>query len=284
MDFKNEAPYSSSRREFCRLDDREIDQLFYLSPIHEALCDFIRRVGNQPWHLMEEGFLKADCNERAEWLFASRMLALHGASIPQIDYLLDSVPPSLQLDELKDRRNELIMRLVGTEAGKHWTKCIKMENGWKYVARFVYGDKRGLSNDDVDSFFMSLDQIAIMHDMIMGRGKKYGFDFRPTTEENVKAILQYCFKHDKNLAQKILKRLHHYIDKATTPKRASRPVRALMEAGALTERLPWEVYEKEFGSDNNNKSSYNEYTNIDKPNPFDDSLYTEMVKEFKELI
>ena len=281
MDFTNEAPYTSSRREFTKLTDKEIDQLFYLTPIYEALFESIRSMGNQSWLTTEHTFLEADSNERAEWLFASRMLASHGASRPQVDYLLRSVPPTLQLDELKEKRNELIMRLVGTEAGKHWMKCIKTKAGWSYVARFLFGGNSKLTNDDVDSFLLTLDQIAMMHDMIMGRGKKYGFDFKPTNDENVEAIKQYCHNSDK--AQKILQRLHLYIDKMKNPKGASRPVRAMMEAGVLTDRLPWELYEKEFGSDNNNKSSYNDYTNPDKPCPFDDRLYLDMVKEFKEL-
>ena len=281
MDFTNEAPYTSSRREFTKLTDKEIDQLFYLTPIYEALFDSIRSMGTQSWHLTEQNVLDADSNERAEWLLASRMLASHGASRPQISYLLSSVPPTLQLDELKEKRNELIMRLVGTEAGKHWVKCIKTDTGWSYVARFLFGGNSRLSNDDVDSFLLALDQIAIMHDLIMGRGKKYGFDFKPTKDENLEAIRQYC--HTKDNANKILQMLHLYIDRVKGPKGASRPVRAMMEAGVLKERLPWELYEKEFGSDNNNKSSYNDYTNPDKPCPFDDSLYLDMVNEFKEL-
>lgn len=281
MDFNNDAPYTSSRREFTKLTDQEIDRLFYLSPVYEALFDCIRRTGNQSWHQKEQTFLDANSNERAEWLFASRMLAVHGASRPRIEYLLNSVPPTLQLEELKEKRNELIMRLAGTEAGKHWMKCIRMEGDWSYIARFVCGSNSRLTNDDVDGFLLTLDQIAIMQDMIMGRGRKYGFDFRPTKEENVEAIKQYC--HTPDNAREILRRLHLYIDKAKGAKGASKAVRAMMEAGALTERLPWELYEREFGSDNNNKSSYNEYTNIDKDHPFDDLLYQEMVKEFKEL-
>ena len=281
MNIKKEAPYTSSRLEFSKLTDQEIDQLFHLTPICEALFESIRSMGNQPWLMKEQTLLDAGSNERAEWLFASRMLASHGASRPQVDYLLRSVPPTLQLDELKEKRNELIMRLVGTEAGRHWMKCIKTDTGWSYVARFLFGDNSELTNDDVDKFLLTLDQIAIMHDLIMGRGKKYGFDFKPTNDENVEAIKQYC--HTQDNANKILQKLHLYIDRVKNPKGASRPVRAMMEAGVLTERLPWELYEKEFGSDNNNKSSYNDYTNPDKPCPFDDSLYLGMVNEFKEL-
>ena len=281
MNVKKEAPYTSSRLEFSKLTDQEIDQLFHLTPICEALFESIRSMGNQPWLMKEQTLLDAGSNERAEWLFASHMLASHGASRPQVDYLLRSVPPTLQLDELKEKRNELIMRLVGTEAGRHWMKCIKTDTGWSYVARFLFGGNSELTNDDVDKFLLTLDQIAIMHDLIMGRGKKYGFDFKPTNDENVEAIKQYC--HTQDNANKILQKLHLYIDRVKNPKGASRPVRAMMEAGVLTERLPWELYEKEFGSDNNNKSSYNDYTNPDKPCPFDDSLYLGMVNEFKEL-
>ena len=278
----NDAPYTSSRQKFATLSDTEIDRLFYLTPIYEALFDTIRSTANQSWRAKEQTFLDADSNERAEWLFASRMVASYGTSRQEVDHILNSVPPALQLDELTDARNDLIMRLAGTEAGKHWMKCVKMDDGWKYVAHFVYGGHSRLSNDDVDLFLQMLDQIAIMHDMIKGRGRKYGFDFTPIKDESVEVIKQYC--HTPEKAREILKLLHEHIDKQTTPKRASRPVRAMMEAGALTERLPWEIYEKEFGSDNNNKSSYNDYTNTDKENPFDDDiLFKEMKESFKKL-
>ena len=276
-----DAPYTSSRREFTKLTDPQIDQLFYLAPIYQTLFDTIRNMGNESWFTKERTFLDADNHERAEWIFASRMLASHGSSIPQIDYLINSVPPALQMEELKEKRNELIMRLAGTKAGKHWMKCMKMSEGWGYVARFLCGGNSGLSSDDVDEFLLTLDQIAIMHDLIKGRGKKYGFKFNPISDHSVDAIKQYCHKSEN--ARKILTVLHEHIDKATTPKRASRPIRAMMEAGALTERLPWKVYEKEFGSEHNDDSSYNTYTNTEKPNPFEDSLYKQMVEDFREL-
>lgn len=281
MSFSTDAPYSSSRLKFTDLTDVEREKLFYLYPICQTVYDSMRKAGTEPWSSQEEDFLNADSNRRAEWLFGSRLLASYGSSIPQIRHLLDSTPPSLLLDELTERRDELIMRLAGTNAGQHWMKCMKMAGGWSYIARFVCGAESRLASDEVDSFFMTLDQIAIMHDLIKGRGKKYGFDFKPMNEESIEAFKGYC-NSSKN-AKAILELLHQKIDSKDTPKRSSRPIRAAIEAEAI-DRPPYDWFEKEFGDYcTNNKSSYNEYTNPSKDPYNEDPLYNELVEAFRKF-
>lgn len=278
--YEEQAPHTTSRLEYANKSDKEIDQLFYLPPFYRALIISVRELASKTWELAEDVFINND-DKRTEWLFASRALAFHGASIPKVRHLLKSVPPDMQLDTLKKKRMELITRLAGTEAGKHWMDCIRQPEGWVYAARFMCSPQSSLSAGDFDEFLLSLDQIAIIHDLIMGRGKKYGLDFRVQKNDNVEAVKQYCRKPEQ--ASKILRLLHMYIDKAKKAKGASEPVRAAMDAGALIKRLPWELYEKEFGKDINNETSYNDYTNPDKKHQFDDALYPLMVKDFKEL-
>ena len=277
----DEAPYTSSRKEFAELSDNDIEDYFNLSPLQETIYNSIRLKAEQPWEQQEMAFLDADANARAEWLFASRMLAMYGQSRPQIKFLLETTPPDLQLSELTSKRKELIMRLAGTVSGKQWFKCIKLKDGCKYIARFIYGAQSRLSQEDTDNFLLTLDQIGIIHDMIKGRGRKYRLGFEVVNTENVEAIKKYCKNPDK--AQLIVTRLHRYIDKTKGAQGSSKVVRAMMDAGALKTRIPWEVYVKEFGNKNNNKSSYNEYTNPEQPSQFTDELYKEMVKEFKEF-
>jgi hypothetical protein len=63
------------------------------------------------------------------------------------------------------------------------------------------------------------------------------------------------------------------------------PVRAMMAVGVLTERIPWSIYKQEFGEENNNKNSYNDYTNTDNPDSFKgEEFYESIKKEFKELL
>lgn len=284
MDFKNPAPYTSARRDFTQLTDGERDQLFHLPDVCRTIYLSLRQMAQTPWEVQEAAFLDASSSQRAEWLFANRLLASYGSMKQHIQYTLSSTPPTLQLDELRDQTEELILQFAGTMAGKKWIVSMKADReNWIYIARFMFSKASKLSAKDIDEFFDTLNKIAMMHDLIKGRGKKYGINFRPTSDESVERIKQYC--HSPQKAREILERLHQYIDHCKGAKGTSMPVRAMMAVGALTERLPWSIYRQEFGEENNNKNSYNDYTNADNPDPFGgDTLYEAIKKEFKELL
>ena len=284
MPISSEAPYTSARRDFAQLTDGEKERLFHLPAICQTVFLYLRQMAQTPWSVQETAFLDANSSQRAEWLFANRLLASYGSMKQHIQYTLDSTPPTLQLDELRDQTKELILQFAGTMAGKKWITHMKTDcKNWIYIARFMFSEGSNLSTTDQDDFFATLNKIAMMHDLINGRGKKYGIDFRPTSDESVERIRQYC--HEPKKAREILERLHKNIDRCKGAKYASMPVRAMMAVGVLTERLPWSLYEQEFGEENNNKNSYNEYTNADKQDPFKgEELYESMKKEFKELL
>ena len=277
-----DAPYSPSRLKFTELTEEERDTLFYLSPIREAVYKCMREACSITWFTQESAFLKADSDKRAEWIFASRLLASYGTSIPQIFHILNSTPPTLQEEELTEKRNELINRLAGTEAGQHWMKCMKAKNGWSYMARFLCGSESRMTSEDKDNFFLMLDQIAIMHELISGRGQKYNLPYRPRLERSVKGFRQYC--HNPENAKEILELLHYYIDQKDSPKRSSRPVRAAIDSGALY-RPPYDWFNKEFGEVcKNDKSSYNEYTNPDNDSFHKDRLYDIIKERFAKYV
>lgn len=281
MTYCTNAPYSSSRLKFTELTDYERETLFFLTPILNHVYDCIRQTNSEPWNTQESIFLHANSNKRAEWLFAGKLLASYGSSIPQIIHLLNSTPPTLQTEELTEKRNEMINRLAGTTAGQHWMKCMKTEDGWNYMARFVYGAESKLTPEEVDKFFLTLDQIAIMHDLIKGRGLKYGLNYNPKKELNVENFKQYCV--DPKKARTILELLHKHIDQKDTPKRSSRPVRAAMTAGVIM-RPPYDWFDEEFGAlCKNNKSSYNDYTKEDSNSYAYDDLFDEMVDDFRRI-
>ena len=284
MPISSEAPYTSARRDFAQLTDGEKERLFHLPAICQTVFLYLRQMAQTPWSVQETAFLDANSSQRAEWLFANRLLASYGSMKQHIQYTLDSTPPTLQLDELRDQTKELILQFAGTMAGKKWITHMKTDcKNWIYIARFMFSEGSNLSTTDQDDFFATLNKIAMMHDLINGRGKKYGIDFRPTSDESVERIKQYC--HSPQKAREILERLHKNIDRCKGAKYASMPVRAMMAVGVLTERLPWSLYEQEFGEENNNKNSYNEYTNADKQDPFKgEELYESMKKDFKELL
>ena len=280
-----EAPYSPSARHYANLSKQEMDKLFYLNSIRSTLFEIMKQVYSSTWQENESTLLYADGNQRAQWMFASKMLSVYGQSIPQVKHLLNSVRPEMQEEELKDKRVELIMKLVRTKIGQHWMNTFDQDDGWKYVAQNLYGEANQLRSEEVDSFLLTIDQISIINDLLQGRGSKYRLGYNTNNAKSVETIKHHCNKEYVDKAAKILVELHRYIDKAKKPKGASLPVRVLLDLKILRERLPWTFIKQEFGDHNNNESSYNEYTNIESTDlhPYKgDHNYTLMLADFKK--
>lgn len=276
------APYSGARRKYAQMSDEEIDRLFYLKPIRSTLYQLLQEAYKSPWINQEKELLNAKSHQRAEWLFATHLLTSYGQSLPQIAHLLQSVPVSMQTDELKDKREELILQLAGTTTGKHWMKCIAEKDGWRYVAQYLCGEGSKITGEEMSELLLTIDQISIMHDLLRGRGRDYGLDYQSNSAESEQYIKQFC--KDPSKASKILRELHRFIDGRNNAQKASMPVRAMMELNILTERLPWDFYSKEFSFESNNKSSYNDYTNCEKDNPFrDNKLYQTIEQSYEDL-
>ena len=236
---------------------------------------------NQTWQNAQQLF-DLEAGGRAEWVFASRLLSCYKTSVPQINYLLESTPPDLRLTELTQERDELINRLAGTMAGMRWMKHMRANDGWRFMAIYLFGQQSRISQDDIQELFMTIDQIAILTDVLRGRGKIYGIDFKAFTDEAVKAFMQYC--HDASKARLILEHLHKEIDGKDSPKRSTRPISAAIRAGLIVERPPYEWFNQEFGElCKNDKTSYYAYTKEDCTTYDDDILYKELVKQFREL-
>ena len=267
-----EAPYSPSARHYANLSKQEMDKLFYLNSIRSTLFEIMKQVYSSTWQENESTLLYADGNQRAQWMFASKMLSVYGQSIPQVKHLLNSVRPEMQEEELKDKRVELIMKLVRTKIGQHWMNTFDQEDGWKYVAQNLYGEANQLRSEEVDSFLLTIDQISIINDLLQGRGSKYRLGYNTNNAKSVEVIKHHCNKEYVDKAAKILVELHRYIDKA-------------QKAKILRERLPWSFIKQEFGSDNNSDSSYNDYTNVYSPDihPYKgDKNYNLMMSDFEK--
>ena len=276
----DEAPFTKSRREFVTLTDSEHEQLFNLTPIRSEIHKFLSDESKKAWAIQEKEFLDRDSNLRAQLLFATQLLASFGISIPQIDHLLKSVPPPMQLEVLTQKRAELINKFAGTSAGKHWMMCMKTKGGWKYVAQYADGNNGQLNLAETETFLTMLDNIAIIHDLIRGRAYKYGIDFKVISPESVEEF-KHCCKHPEK-AQLILEKLHHYTDGKDKPQRSARPMRAALESGALIEAPTWDFVKREFGElCKIDKSSYYAYTDMDKDCPYNDTLFHEILEDLK---
>ena len=151
-----EAPFTQSRREFVRLSDSELEQLFNLGPIRNEVHQYLREEDNKTWAIQEGEFLDADSNKRAQWLFSTHLLGSFGISLALVDHLLRSTPPPMQLEMLTQKRTELISKFAGTNAGKHWMMCMKMKDGWKYVAQYTDGDNGKLNLAETEAFLATI--------------------------------------------------------------------------------------------------------------------------------
>ena len=281
MERMTDAPYSEARSRTPQINEKDIRQLFDITELRKTLYALLRESLSPAWQNAQQLF-DPDAEGRAEWVFASRLLSCYKTSVPQINYLLESTPPELRLTELTQERDELISRLAGTMAGMRWMKHMRANDGWRFMAIYLFGQQSRISQDDIQELFMTIDQIAILTDVLRGRGKIYGIDFKAFTDEAVKAFKQYC--HDASKARLILEHLHKEIDGKFSPKRSTRPISAAIRAGLIVERPPYEWFNQEFGElCKNDKTSYYAYTKEDCTTYEDDILHKELVKQFREL-
>lgn len=281
MERMTDAPYSEARSRTPQINEENIRKLFDITELRKTLYALLRESLSPAWQNAQQLF-DPDAEGRAEWVFASRLLSCYKTSVPQINYLLESTPPELRLTELTQERDELISRLAGTMAGMRWMKHMRANDGWRFMAIYLFGQQSRISQDDIQELFMTIDQIAILTDVLRGRGKIYGIDFKAFTDEAVEAFKPYC--RDTSQARAILDELHEKTDGKDSPKRSCRAISAAIRAGLFYERPPFEWFKKEFGElCKIDKSSYYDYTKEDGDKYDDDTLFKELVKAFRKL-
>ena len=277
-----EAPYTSSRREFTRLESEEdLRKLFDLDTLRRSLFEHKDEAGKKNWEETKQLLLNASDAQRAELLFSHRLLATYGSSMPLIRYMLESTPPVEWQATITERRQELIDRLAGTEAGKHWMRCMKQKDGWKFTAIYLWGEKSRVTSEAIDLFFLMLDEISILTDFLAGRSKDYGYDFITKEFTDYSQLKKYIYG-DESKARKIIDLLNTSIVGKTEPKTKAMPVRAAFEAAAIA-HIPYTVFEKIFDPEKIVKqSSYNEYMDL-KRESYTDPAFKDLIEKFKEL-
>ena len=213
------------------------------------------------WDQMRKVYINTSSTERAELLFAEKLLATYGSALPQIRYLLNSTPPELHQQEITEQRQKLIDSMGGTLIGKHWIKCMKKPDGWTYIARFLWDEKSQFTSDDIDGFFTSLDEISILTDLLECRASIYDIDFLPVSSKASPNDL-YSLCTERRKAEALVTKLKDLTLGKTTPKALVMPTRAAMDLGELS-RPSYEQFLTAFNLDAKvvSKSSYNNYTN-----------------------
>ena len=281
MERMTDAPYSEARSRTPHLNEEDIRKLFDITELRKTLYALLKESLSSTWQNAQELFdLKAE--GRAEWVFASRLLSCYKTSVPQIIYLLESTPPELRLTELTQERDELISRLAGTMAGMRWMKHMRVADGWRFMAVHLFGQQSRISQDDIQELFTTIDQIAILTDVIRGRGRLYGIDFKAITDEQVEAFKEYC--RDTSKARAILDELHKDTDGKDAPKRSCRAIRAAITAGLFYNRPTYEWFKQEFGElCKIDSTSYYDYTKEVCDKYDKDTLFGELVKKFRKF-
>ena len=256
-----ERPYTSARSTFNNIDEATIRQIFDIDSLRKSLFERKEEAREAGWDKMRKVYINTSSTERAELLFAEKLLATYGSALPHIRYLLNSTPPELHQQEITEQRQKLIDSMGGTLIGKHWIKCMKKPEGWTYIARFLWDEKSQCSSDDIDSFFTILDEISILTDLLECRASVYDIDFLPDiSKASPNDLFSLCTERRK--AEVLVAKLQELTLGKTTPKALVMPTRAAIDLGEIR-RPSYEQFLAAFNLDSKDvsKSSYNNYTN-----------------------
>lgn len=269
----NERPYTYSRSVFNDMDSAAIKQIFDLDSLREKLYDRKEKAREGGWEKMRQILINTSSAERAEMLFAEKLLTTYGTSMPQIRYLLSSTPPELYQEEITQERKNLIDSMGGTMIGKHWIRCMKQPDGWTYTARRIWDEKSQFSSSEIDNFFIALDEISILTDLLEGRGDVYGISISLKPEKKAAAsdFDDLCLYKEKGYI--LTSKLQELISGKTSKRLIVMPIRAAMDAGVLS-RPTYEQFLAAFNLDPKvvSKSSYNNYTNTEHYKYFGDDF------------
>ena len=278
-----EAPYSSARREFTRLESEEdLRRLFDLDTLRRSLFEHKDEAVKKDWEETRQLLLNASDTQRAELLFSHRLLATYGSSMPLIRYMLESTPPVEWQASITEHRQELIDRMAGTEAGKHWMRCMRQKGGWKFTAIYLWGERSRVTSEAIDLFFLMLDEISILTDFLAGRSKDYGYDFKTKEFTDYGKLKEYIYGNEGK-ARKIIELLNQSIAGKKEPKTMVMPIRAAYEAGAVA-RIPHNTFEEIFDPENIvKKSSYNEYIDLNN-RCYNDPAFASLIEEFQQYV
>lgn len=280
----NERPYTSSRSEFNDMDSAAIKQVFDLDSLRKQLYDRKEEAREGGWEKMRQILINTSSAERAELLFAEKLLTTYGSSMPHIRYLLNSTPPDLYQQEITQERKDLIDNMGGTMIGKHWIRCMKKPDGWTFTARRIWDENSQFTSAEIDNFFTDLDEISILTDLLEGRGDMYGISvsLEPVIRAAPTEIYKLCTFREK--AFMLISKLQELTHNRNSAKLIVMPTRAAIDLGVL-HRPTYEQFLAAFNLDSKlvSKSSYNNYTNT-KGYDYDDKDFEAVKVIIKETL
>ena len=144
--------------------------------------------------------------EDAKLFFASQYLLTYRDALCEIEAIVDEeMPRSYYEDQLK----EDLWAFVSTESGKAWLPTKQSDaaetrtHRWQASAKRIFKQHRLGKDDDVKAFLLLLHRVAIINDVLHGRGKWHGLTYsKPKSDvtKNIDPVTAFC-DHVKAIVQ-----------------------------------------------------------------------------------
>ena len=143
--------------------------------------------------------------EDAELYFASQYLLSYHDAQCEIAAIVDEEMPR---DYYEERLKEDLWAFVSTELGKAWRATKQTDEAenrthrWKVSAKYIFSQHRLGKDSDVNAFLHLLHRVAIVNDVLCGRGKRHGLVYSKRKEgaSDMDPITAFC-EHVKNIVK-----------------------------------------------------------------------------------
>ena len=143
--------------------------------------------------------------EDAELYFASQYLLSYHDAQCEIAAIVDEEMPR---DYYEERLKEDLWAFVSTELGKAWRATKQTDEAenrthrWKVSAKYIFSQHRLGKDSDVNAFLHLLHRVAIVNDVLCGRGKRHGLVYskRKDGVADMDPITAFC-EHVKDIVK-----------------------------------------------------------------------------------
>lgn len=108
-------------------------------------------------------------------LFLYRLFMTYKDSLAKIKNMLEELPCPLNLSRLKKEYDNLIFIFKTSTLGSQWIQCMEHKDGIKYMAKYFMNHRYNCKFEG-NQFFLMLDKICIIEDILKGNACRYGLE------------------------------------------------------------------------------------------------------------
>lgn len=108
-------------------------------------------------------------------LFLYRLFMTYKDSLAEIKNMLEELPCPLNLSRLKKEYDNLIFIFKTSTLGSQWIQCMEHKDGIKYMAKYFMNHRYNCKFEG-NQFFLMLDKICIIEDILKGNACRYGLE------------------------------------------------------------------------------------------------------------